>query len=76
MTGKLPRVEAVQVIRVLERIGFVLVRQSGSHRIYKNKEGKRVTVPFHSGRTLHPKVLRNILDDAGLEVETLKGLLQ
>jgi len=41
-----------------------------------NKEGRRVTVPFHSGRTLHPKVLRNILDDAGLEVETLKDLLQ
>lgn len=25
-----------------------LVRQSGSHKIFRNSEGKRVTVPYHS----------------------------
>jgi predicted RNA binding protein YcfA (HicA-like mRNA interferase family) len=56
MTEKLPRVTAAEALRVLERVGFLLARQSGSHKIYKNKEGKRVTVPYHSGRTLHSKV--------------------
>ncbi len=50
MRGKLPRVPADKVTKVLERVGFVLVRQSGSHKIYKNREGKRVTVPYHSGK--------------------------
>jgi|UniRef100_A0A7V3YH41 predicted RNA binding protein YcfA (HicA-like mRNA interferase family) len=74
--GKLPRVTAEEVIRVLERAGFSLVRQSGSHKIYKNAEGKRVTVPYHAGKTLHPRVLQSILRDAGLTVEKFKELLK
>lgn len=66
---RLPRVTAVEVIRVLEREGFSLARCSGSHCIYRNAEGKRVTVPYHTGKTLHPKLLKAILQDMGLEVE-------
>ena len=76
MSPKLPRVTAAEVIKVLEKIGFRLARQSGSHKIYKNPEGKRVTVPFHSGKILHPKVLRSILRDADLSVEEFKRLLK
>lgn len=75
MSPRLPRVTASQVIRVLEKLGFELSRQSGSHKIYKNEEGKRVTVPFHSKKILHPKVLKNILDDAGLTQEEFAELL-
>ncbi len=64
---KLPRVTARQIIAVLERSGFQLVRQSGSHRIYRNTAGRRVTVPFHGTKTLHPKVLRSVLRDAGIQ---------
>jgi predicted RNA binding protein YcfA (HicA-like mRNA interferase family) len=75
MTEKLPRVTADDVIKALERIGFFFSRQSGSHKIYKNKEGKRATVPYHSGKILHPKVLKSILNDADLTVEEFKELL-
>ena len=53
MSEKLLRVTAEEVIKVLEHAGFLLSRQSGSHKIYKNQEGKRVTVPYHSGNALH-----------------------
>jgi predicted RNA binding protein YcfA (HicA-like mRNA interferase family) len=76
MMEKLPRVTAAEAIKVLERAGFLLVRQSGSHKIYKNEEGKRVTVPYHAGRTLHPKVLQSILRDANLAVKSFKDLLK
>ena len=76
MKGKLPRVPADKVIRVLEHIGFVLARQSGSHKSYKNREGRRVTVPYHSGKILHPKVLKSILTDADLTVEKFKELMK
>ncbi|MCL1466665.1 type II toxin-antitoxin system HicA family toxin [Argonema galeatum] len=75
MTLPLPRVTATEVIRVLNKIDFKLSRQSGSHRIYKNAEGRRVTVPFHSGKILHPKILKSILNDAGLTVEEFVQLL-
>lgn len=75
MSQRLPRVTAAEVIRVLEKIGFVLSRQSGSHKIYKNTEGRRVTVPFHASKILNPKLLKSILNDAGLTIEALIGLL-
>ncbi len=33
---KLPRLTAREIVAVLERIGFSLARQSGSHQIYRN----------------------------------------
>jgi predicted RNA binding protein YcfA (HicA-like mRNA interferase family) len=69
MTNKLPRVSAADAVRVLEKAGFYLVRQSGSHKIFKNAEGRRATIPFHSGKELHPKILKSILRDADLTVE-------
>ena len=75
MTEKLPRITAREVIHAVEKSGFFFVRQSGSHKIYKNKEGKRVTVPYHSGKILHPKLLKSILKDAGLTDEEFKKLI-
>lgn len=43
--------------------------------IYKDAAGKRVTVPFHASKTLHPKILKSILRDADLRVEKLLDLL-
>ena len=76
MSDKLPRVTAREVIKVLEKIGFHLARQSGSHKIYKNDKGVRVTVPYHSGKVLHPKLLKSILRDADLTVEEFKRILK
>jgi len=66
MTDKLPKVSAADAVRVLEKAGFYLVRQSGCHKIFKNAEGRRATIPFHSGKELHPKILKSILRDADL----------
>ena len=76
MSEKLPRVTAADAIRVLEKAGFSFSRQSGSHKIYKNKAGRRATVPYHSGKILHPKTLSSILRDADLNVEKFTELLK
>jgi predicted RNA binding protein YcfA (HicA-like mRNA interferase family) len=75
MSEKLPRVTATDIIRALEKAGYSLSRQSGSHKIYKNSSGRRVTVPYHSGDILHPKVLKSILKDADLTIEDLKHFI-
>ena len=72
---ELPRVSAKQIIKIILKRGFILSRQNGSHKIYKNFVGKRVTVPFHESKILHPKILKSILHDADITVEDLKGLL-
>lgn len=75
MSARLPRITASQIIKVLERAGFFFARQSGSHVIYKNAEGRRATVPFHAGKILHPRVLKSIMKEANLDIDELQDLL-
>jgi len=58
-----------QLIKLLEKNGFVFVRQKGNHRLYK-KENLRVTIPFHS-KDLKPGTLAAILKEAGIAKEEL-----
>ena len=46
---------------MLLKAGFDLARSKGSHRIYI-KGNSRVTVPFHSNKVLHPKVVGQIIN--------------
>ena len=72
---KLPRLTARQITAGLERVGFSLSRQSGSHMISRNTAARRATIPFHASKGLHPKVLKSILLDADLSLEDLDRLL-
>ena len=57
---KLPRWTAAEAERALLTAGFELLRSKGSHRIY-GKGALRVTVPFHAGTSLHPKIIKQVL---------------
>ena len=60
---------AREIVRKLERAGFVLRRQSGSHARYVHPDGRGATVPMHPG-DVPTLVLRSILKQANLtEVE-------
>ena len=70
---KLPTVKPREVIKALERAGFILARQKGSHRIYvKNRLG--VTIPYHN-KDLKLKTLKHIIKQSGLEIEEFIKLL-
>ncbi|MBI4611022.1 MAG: type II toxin-antitoxin system HicA family toxin [Candidatus Rokubacteria bacterium] len=71
MTPRLPQLSAHEVIRLLERNGFLLERQGGSHAIYRHPDGRRATVPVHGKRDLGRGLLRRILKDAGLSPEDI-----
>ena len=65
MTPRLPVLKAREVVRTLERLGFVEVRQRGSHKQFRHADGRSTTVPFH-GRDISPLLLRQICKDIGL----------
>lgn len=70
---KLPVLKPRDVIRALERAGFVFERQKGSHKIYlKDKLG--VTVPYHN-KDLKPATLKHIIKQSGMELKEFMGLL-
>jgi predicted RNA binding protein YcfA (HicA-like mRNA interferase family) len=54
---------ARRIVAALLRDGFLLDRRSGSHRLYRHPDGRRVTVSFHRpGQTFLPKTLRSMLE--------------
>ena len=57
---KVPRLTAAEAEAMLLKAGFVWLRSKGGHRIYA-KGGRRVVVPFHSSATLHPKIIKQVL---------------
>jgi predicted RNA binding protein YcfA (HicA-like mRNA interferase family) len=76
MNLKHPRITARELISVLQKLGFdLLVRSSGSHYIYRNEEGIRVTVPYHAGKIIHPKILKRIIADINISIDEFTELL-
>jgi len=75
MSENLPRVTANEMIKIVEKLKFHLSGQSGSYKIYKNNEGKRVTIAYHSGKILHPKIIKSILVDVGISVDEFKKII-
>ena len=59
---KLILVNGKTLVKILNKRGFVLKRQKGSHVQLENNKDRRVTVPIHSkeiGRGLLGKILRD-----------------
>lgn len=67
MADKLPRLKAEEVVRVLQRHGFDLASQRGSHQKWRNNtSGKQVIVPFHKGKQLPLGTVKSIIDGSGI----------
>lgn len=49
---KLPALRGNEVIRVLEKVGFQVIRQKGSHVRMKHEDGRVVTIPVHASKTI------------------------
>ena len=61
MLPRLPRLTARDAEKLLFDAGFDRIRSKGSHRIYQ-KDSTRVVVPFHSGKILHPKIVKQVVE--------------
>lgn len=76
MPGRLPSLRAKDVITALERAGFVVQRQKGSHVVLRNPATRHTTVvPVHPGEFPRP-LLRVILKQANLSDIELRKLLE
>jgi predicted RNA binding protein YcfA (HicA-like mRNA interferase family) len=64
---KIPRdVNGVAAARALKRLGFISLRQTGSHLILR-KDSRTVVVPQH--KPLKPGTLKGVIEQAGLTLE-------
>jgi predicted RNA binding protein YcfA (HicA-like mRNA interferase family) len=67
--AKPPVLRPREVIARLSALGFVEVRQRGSHKQFRHPDGRCTTVPVHRGRDISPIILRQIAKDIGLTIE-------
>ena len=77
MMKRVPSLKAREVMRALERAGFLHVRSKGSHRVFQHRDdpGRRTIVADHGGRDVPRGTLRAIIEQAGLTVEEFIDLL-
>jgi predicted RNA binding protein YcfA (HicA-like mRNA interferase family) len=71
----LPIVSGRETIKALSKIGFLVIRQKGSHVMLEKRNEKviKLTVPLH--RSLKKGTLRRIINDAGITVNEFITLL-
>ncbi len=64
---RIPRdVSGVQAAKVLFKLGFEEMRQTGSHRILR-RDGRTVVVPMH--KPIKPGTLKGLIEQSGMTVE-------
>ena len=69
------RLTGKELIRALKKVGFEVVRIKGSHHRLNNPDGRVTTVPVHSGETIGPGLLGQILRDCELTPAQLDAIL-
>jgi len=74
--SRLPRsLPSREVVRALEKAGFYLKRQKGSHMIFRRDiPFAQVVVPNH--KSIDTGTLSSILDGAGISVDEFINLLK
>jgi predicted RNA binding protein YcfA (HicA-like mRNA interferase family) len=73
LSEKLPVLSGKELVRALSKIGFVPVRQKGSHVFIRHPDGRRTVVPLH--KEINKSTLMDILSQSKLKKEELLKLL-
>jgi predicted RNA binding protein YcfA (HicA-like mRNA interferase family) len=66
---KLPLISGEDMCKIVSKLGFEMVRQKGSHTVWKHEDGRTTTIPLHSGKKLPRGLIKKILKDVELPVE-------
>lgn len=69
--SKLPSVTGNQLIKSLQRHGFLVMRIKGSHHFLQHPDGRCTVVPVHRAETIGKGLFAQILRDCELKFEEL-----
>ena len=66
---KLPSVTGKELVSILKKVGFEIIRQKGSHVFLRHSDGRVTVVPVHKGETIGIGLLLKILRDVDITKE-------
>ncbi len=68
---KLPLLNAKELSRILQKLGFELKRQEGSHMFFEHSDGRTTVIPNHGGEEIDRELLNKIVKhDLQIERDT------
>ena len=59
--AKLPKLTGKELAKIVSKLGFVFDHQTGSHMVFKHSDGRKTTIPHHSGEEFGPGLLIKII---------------
>jgi predicted RNA binding protein YcfA (HicA-like mRNA interferase family) len=74
--SRLPILTGLELIKILERMGFKIIRQKGSHVFLKHQDNRTTIIPVHKGKDVDRALLRKILRDTKISPNEFKDILR
>ncbi len=75
MSDKLLVISGKELVTLLEKSGFVIIRIKGSHHRMKHPDGRITTIPVHKNDPISKGLLRKIIrEDIALSIEEFNEL--
>lgn len=59
--AKLPNLTGKEIAKVVTKLGFIFDHQTGSHMVFEHPDGRKTTIPHHSGEEIGPGLLLKII---------------
>lgn len=72
--SSLSPIKSRELIKVLKKLGFLEIRQKGSHLFLSHIDGRTTVVPIHPSKQLGVGLLRSIIHDIRLSPEDFKKI--
>ena len=72
--SRLVIISSNQMIKILKRLGFSLIRQKGSHAYFRHQDGRATVIPIHKNEDLGRGLIRAILRDIEISIEEFDKL--
>ncbi len=58
---KLPLMTAIELAKILKKLGFEFKRQEGSHMFFEHPDGRTTVIPNHAGEEIDRGLLNKIV---------------
>jgi len=71
--SKITIISSKEMVAILKRLGFVEIRQTGSHKFFNRQDGRSTIIPMHS-KDLKRGLIKAILKDIGVTDEDYEAI--
>ena len=67
--GNIRTYSGKDLVTILKKLGFILVRQKGSHNFLEHEDGRRTVIPVHSNEDIGIGLFSKIMKDIEMTKE-------